>query len=335
MSVTSIPIERVEPPRTRVYRRGVLESEGFPMADVSDHLARPDTIVWVDLCAPSPADLLELAEELSLHELAVEDALGPHQRPKLDLYDTHLFLACHAVTLDIDQAELRTTEVDAFAGSRWLVTVRKDEGFDLTPVLRRWDRSPARTVQGVSFLLYALLDVIVDDYLEVIRQFDEYYDAIGDALFAETPMEQAQQRQWFEMRRALVRFHRLAVPVREVVSGLMRREHGVVADELLPYYQDVYDHVLRVSEASDALRDLVATLVETNLALRDYRQNQVMKKVTSWAAIIAVPTLITGFYGMNVPYPGAGQTWGAVASFVLTVTLAALLFVVFRRKEWL
>lgn len=335
MSVTSIPIDRAEPPRTRVYRHGALEAEGFPMADVSDHLARPDTLVWIDLCAPSAEELLELAEELSLHELAVEDALGPHQRPKLDLYDTHLFLACHAVTLDPERAELHTTEVDAFAGSRWLVTVRKDQGFDLTPVLRRWDRSPERTRQGVSFLLYALLDVIVDGYVEAVRRFDDYYDAVGDAVFAETPMEPSQQRQWFEMRRALVRFHRLAIPVREVVSGLMRREHGVVADELVPYYQDVYDHVLRVSESSDALRDLVATLVETNLALRDYRQNQVMKKVTSWAAIIAVPTLVTGFYGMNVPYPGAGETWGVVASFVLIIGLAASLFAVFRRKEWL
>ena len=115
----------------------------------------------------------------------------------------------------------------------------------------------------------------------------------------------------------------------------MRRERGQVAEQLYPYYQDVYDHVLRVSEATDGLRDLVATIVETNLSLRDYRQNQVMKKVTSWAAIIAVPTLITGYYGMNVPYPGFARHDGVYWSTGLIVVLSATLFAVFRRKDWL
>ena len=137
------------------------------------------------------------------------------------------------------------------------------------------------------------------------------------------------------MRQALVRFHRLVVPMREAVSGLMRREHAVVDEELYPYYQDVYDHVLRVSESTDALRDLVSTIVETNLSLRDYRPNQIMKKVTSWAAIIAVPTLITGWYGMNVPYPGSGETWGVVSAAVLVAVLVVVLYLLFKRSEWL
>jgi magnesium transporter len=123
--------------------------------------------------------------------------------------------------------------------------------------------------------------------------------------------------------------------MRETVSGLMRREHTAVAENLYPYFQDVYDHVLRVTESTDALRDLVSTIVETNLSLRDYRQNQVMKKVTSWAAIIAVPTLITGYYGMNVPFPGSGETSGAIVSGVLVVALSGLLYALFRRRDWL
>ena len=119
--------------------------------------------------------------------------------------------------------------------------------------------------------------------------------------------------------------------MREAVSSLMRREHAAVTEELYPYYQDVYDHILRVSESTDALRDLVGTIVETNLSLRDYRQNQIVKKVTSWAAIIAVPTLITGYYGMNVPYPGLGQHLGVVASTVLIVVLSVGLYLLFRR----
>ena len=202
-------------------------------------------------------------------------------------------------------------------------------------VVSRWDRSPDLGAHGVSFLLYGLLDVIVDGYFDAVQAFDEYYDDVSEGIFSEQPLEPAQQRHWFKMRQALVRFHRLVVPMRETVSSLMRREHSIVAEDLYPYYQDVYDHVLRVSESSEALRDLVSTIVETNLSLRDYRQNQIMKKVTSWAAIIAVPTLITGFYGMNVPYPGFGATWGAVVSGFLTVALSGGLYLLFREKDWL
>jgi magnesium transporter len=137
------------------------------------------------------------------------------------------------------------------------------------------------------------------------------------------------------MRRAMAAFHRLAVPMREAVSSLMRRESAAVSDQLYPYFQDIYDHILRVSESSDSLRDLVATIVETNLSLRDYRQNQIVKKVSSWAAIIAVPALITGYYGMNVPYPGSGHLWGVVASTILMVGASAGLYLLFRSQYWL
>ena len=320
---------------TRLYRKGVLDCEDFPVADVSDCLLHDDAIVWVDFCDPTKEQLHELADELGLHELAIEDAVGPHQRPKLDKYESHSFLSCHAVRIDTEQARLVETEIDSFIGDRWLITVRKDEGFAVEPMLQRWDRSPELIVQGVSFLLYGLLDVITDSYFETVQQFDEFYDDISDRIFSEKPLAPDQQRGWFEMRRALTRFHRLVVPMREVVSGLMRREHSAVPELLYPYYQDVYDHILRVTESTDMLRELMATIVETNLSLRDYRQNQVMKQVTSWAAIVAIPTLITGFYGMNVPYPGAGRTSGFVVSVVLMAALSAGLYALFKRREWL
>ena len=321
--------------QTRVYRRGVLEAEGFPLSEVSVHLEQRDTVVWVDLLGPSKEEIDELADELGLHELAVEDALEPHQRPKLDRYATHLFLACHAVRVDRNQGELGQTEIDAFVHPRWLVTVRKQRGFAMDAVLQRWDRSPDLAAHGVGFLLYGLLDVVVDGYFEAVEAFDEYYDGVSEGLFAETPLLPTQQRHWFQMRQALVRFHRLAVPMREAVSALMRRELDAIAEELYPYYQDVYDHVLRISESTDALRDLVGAIVETNLSLRDYRQNQIVKKVTSWAAIVAIPTLITGYYGMNVPFPGSGEVSGVVTSAGLVVALSAALYVLFRRQDWL
>jgi magnesium transporter len=320
---------------SRLYRNGVLEAENFPLEEVSQYLAQDGTIVWVDFCAPSRDELHQLAAELGLHELAVEDAVDEHQRPKLDHYDSHLFLSCHATRIEPDRAELLESEINAFIDERWLVTVRKDDDFSMKPVMQRWDRAPHLAEHGVGFLLYGLLDEVVDGYFDTIQVFDEFYDEVSEGIFAEQPLDPAQQRHWFQMRQALVRFHRLAIPMREAVSSLMRRELGTVSEGLYPYYQDVYDHILRVAESTDALRDLVSTIVETNLSLRDYRQNQIMKKVTSWAAIIAVPTLVTGYYGMNVPYPGAGTDAGVAGSAVLVVLLSGALYLSFKRRDWL
>jgi magnesium transporter len=320
---------------TRTYRKGALVSEGFPVCDVSEMLAGDDTIVWIDYCSPTKEALHELAGELGLHELAVEDALGPHQRPKLDHYESHLFLSCHAVKVNGEEDGLDVSEIDAFIGDRWLVTIRKDDGFPMDPVLARWDRSPDLAALGVSYFLYGLLDVVVDGYFETVEAFDDFYDEISEGIFSDEPLDAAEQKNWFAMRRALVRFHRLVVPMREAVSGLMRREQGAVSEPLYPYYQDVYDHILRVSESTDSLRELVSTIVETNLSLRDYRQNLIMKKVTSWAAIIAVPTLVTGYYGMNVPYPGFNQHWGFLASTSMVVVGAVALYGIFKQRGWL
>jgi magnesium transporter len=320
---------------TRMWRNGVLESQNFPLADVSDLLEQPDTLVWVDFCDPSKELMFDLANELGLHELAVEDALSPHQRPKLDKYESHSFLSCHAVDVDANAAVLVETEVNAFINHRWLITVRKDAGFSMDPVVQRWDRSDHLVVHGVGFLLYGLLDVVIDGYFDTVERFDDYYDEVSEGLFADNPLSPEAQRNWFQMRRALVRFHRLAVPMRETVSALMRREHSTMPEVLYPYFQDVYDHVLRVNDSTDSLRELVSTIVETNISLRDYRQNQSMKQVTSWAAIIAVPTLITGWYGQNVPYPGSGEAWGVWASAALVVGMSGALYGLFKKRGWM
>ena len=321
--------------RSRIYEDGVVVAENVDHTALLGHLQDEDCVVWVDLCGPTEQQLHELRDQLGLHELAVEDALEPHQRPKLDHYPDHLFISCHATTVDPDEATLQETEVDAFVGDRWFITVRTDDGFGMDKVVERWDRSPDLAQGGVSFLLYGLLDVVVDDYFESVESFDEYYDKISETIFADNPIDPREQIHWFQMRKALFRLHRLAVPMREMLSALMRRERDAVAEELYPYYQDVYDHILRITESTDALRDLVATIVETNLSLRDYRQNQIMKKVTSWAAIIAVPTLVTGFYGMNVPYPGFARHSGVWLSIILMVGLSSTLYILFRRNDWL
>lgn len=320
--------------RSRIYRDGELIAADVDPDRFLDALGDPATVVWVGICDPSSEDLPRIASQLGLHELAVEDALEPHQRPKLDHYADHLFLTCHSTRVDLEDARLDVTEVDVFIGDRWMITVHH-ESFDLVPVEDRWDRSPQLASHGVSFLLYGLLDVVIDGYFEAIEAFDAYYEDISEEIFSDRPLSPDQQLEWFQMRKALFKLHRLSVPMREAVSSLMRREHEAVSEALYPYFQDVYDHILRVTESTDALRDLVSTIVETNLSLRDYRQNQVMKKVTSWAAIIAVPTLITGYYGMNVRYPGFASYWGAWFSAALMVSISLGLYLQFKRNDWL
>jgi magnesium transporter len=319
---------------TRVYRAGALDDEDFPLSDVARHLGT-DGLVWVDFVQPSAGQLTELADELGLHELAIEDALAPHERSKIDRYPTHLFLTCHAVHFRPEDRHLETTEVDAFVGDRWVVTVRASDEYDIGPVLRRWDEAPDLVTSGPGALVYALLDDIVDRYFDALGRFDAYYDEVSDGVFSEHPLRVDQQREWFETRRALSKFHRLVLPLREALSGLVRRQHDIVAPVMQPYWQDLYDHVIVVSESTDSLRDLVSSLVDANLSLRDYRQNVVMKKVSSWAAIVAAPTLVTGFYGMNVPFPGSGETAGVVVSSLLVVGVSVALYVIFRRRDWL
>lgn len=143
------------------------------------------------------------------------------------------------------------------------------------------------------------------------------------------------QRRSFELRKSLVLLRRVVLPMREVINSLLRRDLHVVDDAMLPFYQDVYDHVLRASEWTESLRDLVTSILETNLTIQGNRMNLIMKKVTSWAAIIAVPTAITGFYGQNLPYPGFARQWGFITSTGLIVGIAGLLYVAFRRWDWL
>ncbi len=321
--------------RTRLYRDGVLELEGFPVADISDYLLDESAVVWLDLRDPDRDDLAVLSAEFGLHPLAVEDAEQMHERAKLDRYKSHLFLAAYAVHLDTGTGQLFTSELAAFITPRALITVRKDDGLDIGAVVDYWDASPDLAKFGVGFLLYGLIDNIVDGHFAAVQVLDDSIEDLEDQLFADAAQDREVQRRSFEMRKSLVLLRRVVLPMREVVNTLMRRDLKVVDDSLQPYYQDVYDHVLRATEWTESLRDLVATILETNLTIQGNRMNVITKKVTSWAAIVAVPTLVTGFYGMNVPYPGFGHQSGFVFSAALMVVIAAVLYVVFKRKDWL
>jgi magnesium transporter len=321
-----------------VWRNGTLEAENFHVDLVSDYLDESDCLVWADVCAPNSETLAKLQEELSLDAHAIEDAVAPFERPKATRYKSHLFMTAYAVRHDAASGELTTARVSAFVLPRGFVTVRADENFDMDEVVRRWDENADLIKFGPRALIHGLLDVVVDTYFEAIESLDDNVEDVEAALFEDTSERASRdlQRQTFTLRKSLVQARRVILPMREVVNTVMRRavDEGS-QNELAPYYEDLYDHVLRAAEWTESLRDMITSIFETSLSLSDTRMNQVMKQLTSWAAIIAVPTAITGWFGQNVPYPGFGTHWGFLESAILIVGMATLLYVVFKRKDWL
>jgi len=190
---------------------------------------------------------------------------------------------------------------------------------------------------GPGALLHGLLDVIVDGHFETIQQLDDAIESLEDGLFDEQASTHETQQRTYRVRKELVELRRVVLPMREVVNSVLRHrtELGREGTELDGWYSDLYDHVLRASEWTESLRDMVTTVFETTLSLQDARLNTVMKKLTGWAAIIAVPTAVTGWFGQNVPYPGFGKPSGLIATSVVIVVLAAGLYAVFRRRGWL
>lgn len=330
--------------RGRVWRAGEPQPD-FAFDAVSDYLAEPDTLIWVDMYDPDHSALTKLAAELGLNVWAVEDAVAPSERVKATVYPTYTFFTVYAVDMatpdpDDDPASLLIRHrISAFVLDRALVTVRLAPEFDIEEVSRRWDELDTPRY-GVAALVHGLLDVVVDGHFDAVQVLDDCIEGLEDELFATPSRANDQlrtfQRRSFQFRKDLVHLRRVVLPMREVVSAIQHRRHeNHHSPELDPLYIDLYDHVLRVSEWTESLRDMVTTVFETNLSLQDARLNNVMKKLTGWAAIVAVPTAITGFYGQNVPYPGYGLHWGFVASAASIAVICVVLYLMFKRRDWL
>jgi len=319
-----------------VWRKGVLGAEDFPVERVSDYLEQPDTLVWADLCLPDRNELHQIADELGLAPLAVEDAVESHERPKVDRYSTHFFLTTYAMTFMPDQ-KLHVAKVSAFVLPQALVTVHRPD-FDMEPVVKAWDETPEMLEFGGRGLLYGLLDVIVDGHLACLQQLDDRVEEAEDGLFDEKLRSDTDvQRQTYELRRQMTGVRKVVLPMRDVADTMLRHAelHHGEQTEIVERLRDLRDHVIRTNEWNDSLRDVVTTMFETGLSLADARLNQIVRKLSGWAAIIAVPTAVTGFYGQNVPYPGFGQWWGFVLSSVVTVLLAIGIWALFRKRGWL
>jgi magnesium transporter len=319
---------------TQLWRNGIVEKLDFPLTELSEHLDEPDCLVWADIEAPDAAMLATLGDELGLDQHAVEDAVADHERPKAVRYRTHTFVTTYALGhVDDDVCAVR---VSAFVLPRGLVTVRLTDGFDMGEVARRWENSADLLKFGTKALVHGLLDTVVDGYLDLIESFDDRVDDLETRLFENWPSSAGVQEETFHLRRSLIRARRVIQPTRDVVAKVT---HGILdsnADgELVPYYEDLTDHIVHVSEWTDGLRDRVSSVFETTMSASDVRMNLIMKKLTSWAAIIAVPTAVTGFFGQNVPYPGFGHWSGFIASTAIMVVIALALYVTFKIKDWL
>ena len=324
--------------RGRVWKSGEAQDD-FAFERISDYLADDAALVWADIYDPDHATLAALADELGLNIWAVEDAIAPKERTKATVYRTHTFFTVYAIQTvqaqDDTASMLIKHRISAFVLPRGLITVRLPPSIDMSEVSQRFDELGGQE-HGVGALVHGLLDVVVDGHFEAVQALDDAIESLEDELFADDGPTRGLQRRTFRLRKDLVELRRVVLPMREVVSAIQhRRMDAKTSPDLDPLYADLYDHVLRASEWTESLRDMVTTVFETNLSLQDARLNTVMKKLTGWAAIIAVPTAVTGFYGQNVNYPGINTVAGFVASSVLIVLIVALLYVMFRRRDWL
>lgn len=330
--------------RSRLWRHGRLVATDFPLEELDEHLAAEGSLVWLDLCLAGGGDVAELerlAAELGLDPHAVEDAVAPGERPKATRHAGHNFVSVYATSLRQRErgyeSRLVTSRISAFVLPRGLVTVRRDDRFDIDEVVRRWQEDPDLLACGPGALVHGLLDVVVDGHFETIQQLDDAVEELEDVLFAEDSQAQQVQRASYQLRKELVQLRRVVLPMREVVSGLMRAgSHGEGQPPVMSgYFEDLYDHVLRAAEWTESLRDMIGSVFETNLSLQDSRLNTVMKKLAGWAAVIAVPTAITGWFGQNVPYPGFSSAFGLWQSVVLIVVATLGLYLLLRQRDWI
>ncbi len=324
---------------SRTYRGGILDAENIPYERLSEVVADRDCFVWLDVWQATAAEWRLLTNVLGIHALAIEDAHSTGERAKLEYYRDVAVLTLYATVLDDRTGRLLEAEVTSVVAASWMVTVRKDVHFPVATLVDRWDAAADLAKTGPLFFVWGLLDVVVDSQTTAALDLEDALDELADAIFeTSTPTSEAQYR-GFQARKSIGRLRRRTTPMPDIIETLMppRRRAPFVGDAgLEPYLRDVHDHAVRAADLAEAARELEATIITTDATLRGDRLNQIMKKLTGWAAILAVPTIVCGFYGMNTRLvPPAGSWTGFWVAIGLVVTISAALFIVFQRKDWL
>ena len=300
--------------------------------DISDVRQQAGAFVWVGLHEPDEALLLKLQEEFDLHDLAIEDAQTAHQRTKIEAYDDAIFMVVQ--TAQLIAGELAFGETHVFLGPRYLVTVRHGASLSYAPARRQCEHTPELLAMGPSFGLYAVLDYIVDNMLPIVSDFKEELHDLEKDIFAQT-FNRETVRRLYDMQRDLITLRLAVAPLQDIVSQLVRTYPHLIQDDLRAYFRDVYDHVFRVNESISAMREMMAAAINVNLSLVSFGQNEVMKKLAGWAAMLAAPTLITSWYGMNFHHmPELDKPWAYPGMIVVTLTLVGSIYFVLKRARW-
>ena len=270
------------------------KARDLTLDEISDFLAQPDGFVWVGLVEPDAAMLDKMQEEFDLHELAIEDAHSAHQRPKIEAYGNSLFVAVQ--TAELAGGNIVFGETHLFIGTRYLLTVRHGASQPYTAVRRACEQNPGHLALGPSYALYAVLDFIVDNYLPIVQAYRQELLKLEHAVFTQLSNRDVTRR-LYDMQRELLTLKLAAAPLQDILNQLVRLHPEVIRDEVRPYFRDVHDHVLRSSDAVNAMRELLNAAMSVNLSLISVRQNEVVKRLAGWAALLAVPTLLASWYG--------------------------------------
>jgi magnesium transporter len=314
------------------YQHGQKLSD-IPIGEVRAYLGRKDCFVWVALKDPGEAEITSLQEVFGLHELAVEDAHKGHQRPKLDEYGAALFVVLHLIENVGD--ELETGEVAIFVGPGYVISVRRDARVGFGEVRKRCEQEPELLQHGPAYVLYALMDTVVDRYVPVLDSLTAEIEDIEARIFG-TQTTRAQIEDLYLLKRKVMTLDHAIVPLIEVVGKLHGGRVPPICAGLHDYFRDVSDHLLRLKQSIDNLRDMVATAISVNLSLITLQESEVTKRLAAYAALVAVPTLVAGVYGMNFTHmPELHWRYGYPVTVATMVLFDLYLAYRFRKAKWM
>lgn len=290
-------------------------------------------LTWVDIVNPGEAEEAFMRDELGLHPLAVEDCVRGRQRPKLDRYPDYLFLVIYAAAINPERHRMALKELHVFIGERFLITVHDHRIDEIGEIVARW-RASAERLSSVGALSHLLLDAIVDDYFPVLEHFAERTEQLEGTVFGGAPTEDVSRI--LMLRHELVMFRKVVAPQREVLSNLLRRDLPILEPGLLPYFQDVHDHTIRVTEEIDSIRELLAASLDAQMSFSTNQLNVTVRMLTAWSIILMSMTLVAGVYGMNfVVMPELQWRWGYLFALALMAATGVALVLYFRRMRWL
>ena len=309
----------------------------IPVADISEYVHRPNCLVWVAMFEPTQSELDEMAEEFGLHELAVEDARKGHQRPKIEEYADSLFAVLHPaemITTADGTEELNIGEVDIFVGQNYVLTVRHRTQTGFAALRARAEREPELLRHGAGFVFYSLIDSVVDRYFPVLDQLETRLEAAEEQLFA-TASSRRKIEELYGLKRELMALKHAVAPLMEAVGKLFGGRVPQLCQGTQEYFRDVYDHLARINGTIESTREMLTTAIQVNLALIGISDNEVTKRLAAYGALITVPTLIAGIYGMNFKnMPELSWSVGYPLAVFCMVAIDAVLFLRFRRAKW-